>query len=54
MAEWNYGNAFERHPIEYGQQAIFNKGSILAPGNIFDPLAGRGSRGTEPAAGPAG
>jgi DNA modification methylase len=36
MADWNYGDAFKRNPIEYGQKAVFNDGSILTPRNIFD------------------
>ena len=38
LAEWNYGNAIERHPIQEGQTAIFDNGSMVKVHNIFDPL----------------
>lgn len=38
MANWNYGDAFLRHPIEYGETAIFDNGSMLMVNNIFDGL----------------
>lgn len=38
MSEWNYGNAYLRHPISDGQIAIFDNGSIVKAHNIFDPL----------------
>jgi hypothetical protein len=34
---WNYGGAFERHPID-GQRVTFADGSIVQPHNLFDPL----------------
>lgn len=37
-SKWDYGNAFERHPIQEGQVAVFSNGSRIAPHNIFDPL----------------
>lgn len=38
MVEWNYGDAFERFPIAFGKKAVLTDGSVLSPGNIFDPL----------------
>lgn len=37
MSNWNYGDAYKRHPIEHGI-AKFNDGSQLKAHNIFDPL----------------
>lgn len=36
-SSWDYGGAFERHPIERGT-AVFDNGSRLRMYNIFDPL----------------
>jgi len=38
MNRWTYGDAYLRHPIEKGQVAVFDDGSMVAPHNIFDPL----------------
>jgi DNA modification methylase len=38
MAEWNYGDAYLRHPILGGQTAQFEDGSAVKVHNIFDPL----------------
>ena len=38
MAEWNYGDAYLRHPILDGQTARFEYGSVVKVHNIFDPL----------------
>lgn len=37
-SEWNYGMAYERHPIQNGEIAVFANGSKATPHNIFDPL----------------
>jgi len=37
MRNWNYGDAYLRHPIERGK-AIFTDGSCLMVNNIFSPL----------------
>lgn len=37
MKEWNYGDAYKRHPIETGT-AIFSDGSMLKCHDIFKPL----------------
>jgi DNA modification methylase len=38
LTKWTYGGAFERHPIAYGEKAVFDDGSILQVHNIFEPL----------------
>ena len=38
MTEWNYGDAYLRHPIMENQLAVSSDGSMLKPHNIFDPL----------------
>lgn len=38
MPKWNYGDAYLRHSIREGQEAIFEDGSTLAVHNIFDSL----------------
>lgn len=38
MSNWNYGDAYKRHPLEDGRLAIFEGGSIIKVHNIFDPL----------------
>lgn len=38
MTKWNYGGAYKRHPIEEGETAIFDNGSMVKVHNIFDPL----------------
>lgn len=38
MAEWNYGDAYLRHPIAPGQEAVFDNGGRLRVHNLFDPL----------------
>ena len=38
MTDWNYGNAYQRHPIEEGETAIFDNDSMLKAHNIFNPL----------------
>jgi hypothetical protein len=38
MTKWNYGDAYQRHPIGPGQVAVFDDGSKLKVHNIFDPL----------------
>jgi hypothetical protein len=38
MAEWNYGDAYLRHPIKEGEIIIFDNGSKIKTHNIFDPL----------------
>lgn len=37
MPEWNYGDAYLRHPIGEGM-AVFDDGSMVKAHNIFDPL----------------
>lgn len=37
MSNWDYGNAFARHPVDKGR-AIFADGSCLKTHDIFDPL----------------
>lgn len=37
-SDWNYGDAYLRHPIQHGEIAVFADGSKAAPHNIFDPL----------------
>lgn len=37
MPKWNYGNAYLRHPIDVGQVAVFEDGSMAKVHNIFDP-----------------
>jgi 16S rRNA G966 N2-methylase RsmD len=39
MSEWNYGDAFKRHPIDENEIALFDNGSIVKVHNIFDPLS---------------
>jgi hypothetical protein len=39
-SEWNYGDAYLRHPIQHGEIAVFTDGSKVSPHNIFDPLPG--------------
>lgn len=38
MVEWNYGDAYKRHPIGEKQTAIFNDNSKLKVHDIFNPL----------------
>ena len=38
MNRWNYGNAYQRHPIKPDQIAIFDYGSMVKVHNIFDRL----------------
>lgn len=38
MPNWNYGDAYLRHPIGPGQAAVFDDGSMVKVHNIFDPL----------------
>lgn len=38
MVNWNYGDAYKRHPISEGQLVIFNNESTLAVHDIFNPL----------------
>jgi len=38
MAEWNYGDAYLRHPISKNKVVMFDNGSIIKVHNIFDPL----------------
>ena len=38
MSEWNYGDAYLRHPITPDQIAVFDDGSRLKVHNLFDPL----------------
>ena len=38
MREWNYGDAYLRHPIQTGQAATFLDGSIAMVHDIFNPL----------------
>jgi hypothetical protein len=37
-SEWNYGDAYLRHPIQLGEIAIFDDGSTVKVHDIFDPL----------------
>lgn len=36
MSKWNYGGAIDRHPIDVGQTAIFDNGSMAKVHNLFD------------------
>ena len=36
MAEWNYGDAYKRHPVK--DTVVFDNGSVLKVHDIFDPL----------------
>lgn len=38
MANWNYNDAYVRHPIADNETVIFNNGSMVKVHNIFDPL----------------
>lgn len=38
MANWNYGDAYKRHPINENQLAVFADGSTLKVHDIFNPL----------------
>lgn len=38
MVDWNYGDAYKRHPIGEKQTAIFNDNSKLKVHDIFNPL----------------
>ena len=38
MPNWNYGDAYIRHPIGENQIAVFEDGSKLKAHNIFNPL----------------
>lgn len=38
MPEWNYGDAYLRHPIGPNQVAVWPDGSMVKVHNIFDPL----------------
>lgn len=38
MSNWNYGDAYKRHPIEEGETAIFDNCSMVKVHNIFEPL----------------
>jgi len=38
VREWNYGDAYKRHPISENQIAVFEDGSKLKVHNIFNPL----------------
>ena len=38
LSKWNYGDAYLRYPINEGQTAIFDNGSMVKVHNIFDPL----------------
>ncbi|MFA5169847.1 MAG: hypothetical protein WC420_03920 [Candidatus Paceibacterota bacterium] len=38
MSEWNYGDAYKRHPIGYDETAIFDDGSMIRVHNIYDAL----------------
>lgn len=37
MHEWNYGDAYKRHPLDRGK-AVFEDGSCLMVNNLFYPL----------------
>ncbi len=36
--KWDYGDAYLRHPIDEGQAAVFDNGSIVKVHDIFNPL----------------
>ncbi|TEB13338.1 hypothetical protein [Pelotomaculum propionicicum] len=38
MPKWNYGDAYLRYPINDGEIAVFDNGSMVKVHNIFDPL----------------
>jgi hypothetical protein len=38
MFEWNYGDAYKRHPIGDDEIAVFDDGSMVKPHDIFNPL----------------
>lgn len=38
MSNWNYGNAYLRHPIGENEVIAFDNGSLLKVHNLFDPL----------------
>lgn len=38
MAEWNYGDAYKRYPIEKKKEILFQNGSCLMAHDIFDDL----------------
>lgn len=38
MANWNYGDAYIRHPIEENEIAVFDNSSMVKVHNIFEPL----------------
>ncbi len=38
MVDWNYGDAYKRHPLCLGQTVIFSNGSKLAVYDIYNPL----------------
>lgn len=38
MVEWNYGDAYKRHPIGNGETVIFSDSSKLKVHDIFNPL----------------
>ena len=37
MSKWEYGGAYQRHPIE-NKRAVFDNGSIVQHHDIFKPL----------------
>lgn len=36
--EWNYDDAYKRHPIEEGEKAVWENGSTVMINNIFDEV----------------
>lgn len=38
MTDWNYGDAYLRHPLPAGRRAVFSDGSTVKVHNVFDPL----------------
>jgi hypothetical protein len=38
MSNWNYGDAYLRHPLDADEVAVFDDGSMVKVHNIFDPL----------------
>jgi hypothetical protein len=38
MSEWNYGDAYKRHPIGAGEIVSFDNGSLVKVHDIFNPL----------------
>lgn len=38
MSKWEYGGAYLRHPIDAGEIALFDDGSMAKVHNIFEPL----------------